>query len=146
MWFFAVWVYLEVFSRVYYGVVFNSSEEWSWSSFLWQSERWKLDDGYRATNNKSPVIKHSNFFAISDYISGRLIRNASTKQLGEWFDTQFQLIGQLPRYLIPAYFDAVVTAAYTLCLEQSWLLMSPWVSILERLLSVVFGTNNLSAV
>ncbi|CAG0909507.1 unnamed protein product, partial [Cyprideis torosa] len=64
---------------------------------------------------------------MMEYISGRLLVHESTREVGEWFKYQFDLLKQFPRYLIPAYFDAIVTAAYTLCLDQSWSLMSQFV-------------------
>lgn len=65
-----------------------------------------------------------------DYIAGRLKRRSGTRPLGEWFERRiFASLRVMPRYLIPAYFDAVVTLVYVQLLKQAWSLMSPAVQV-----------------
>lgn len=56
-----------------------------------------------------------------DYISSRLKRDESTKPLGIWFETTaFEPMKKVPRYLIPRYFDAIITGTYITLLHQVW--------------------------
>ena len=41
-------------------------------------------------------------------------------QLGDWFGRVFAHLVRLPRYLIPCYFDAIVTGVYMLVEEVAW--------------------------
>lgn len=61
-----------------------------------------------------------------DYIAERLKRRSGTRPLGEWFERCiFSPLREMPRYLIPAYFDAAVTLVYVQLLKHAWSLMSP---------------------
>ena len=40
-------------------------------------------------------------------ITASIIRS-ETKELGDWLDTAFSYIGNLPRYLVPSYFYSVL--------------------------------------
>ncbi|XP_043941550.1 glycogen debranching enzyme isoform X2 [Protopterus annectens] len=63
-----------------------------------------------------------------DYISGRLIsRGGTLAEVGKWFQAMFVYLKQLPRYLIPCYFDAILVGAYTTFLDQAWSQMSSFV-------------------
>ena len=65
-----------------------------------------------------------------DYIVDRLKRRSSTRPLGEWFERRiFSSLRVMPRYLIPAYFDAVITLVYVQLLKRAWSLMSPAVQV-----------------
>ena len=46
------------------------------------------------------------------------------QQLGVWLDKAFTLVKGLPRYLVPCYFDAIVTPLYLKLLQRSWTHMS----------------------
>lgn len=65
---------------------------------------------------------------LMDYISGRLIKMPSTKRLGEWYNNVFQDMHKIQRYLIPRYFDAVVSTTYIILLRRAWSQMSPFVT------------------
>ncbi|KAG8178835.1 hypothetical protein JTE90_016506 [Oedothorax gibbosus] len=65
---------------------------------------------------------------LPDYISSRLLDNPSTKDLGFWFEVAFEYLRKLPRYLIPCYFDTIVTGAYSSLLSALWRKMSDFVS------------------
>jgi hypothetical protein len=45
-------------------------------------------------------------------------------QLGVWFQNLFQHLAKVPRYLIPSYFDAIITGAYVILRQQVFGLMS----------------------
>ena len=65
-----------------------------------------------------------------DYIVSRLKRRSGTRPLGEWLESRiFAHLRVMPRYLIPAYFDAVVTLLYVQLLKQAWSLMAPAVQV-----------------
>ena len=56
-----------------------------------------------------------------DYISGRLKRRTGTSRLGAWIeDAIFANLRLVPRYLIPRYFDAVITLVYVQLLKRTW--------------------------
>lgn len=65
-----------------------------------------------------------------EYIAERLKRRSGTRPLGGWLERRiFAPLRVMPRYLIPAYFDAVVTLVYVQLLKQAWSLMSPAVQV-----------------
>ncbi|KAL0277777.1 UNVERIFIED_CONTAM: hypothetical protein PYX00_004943 [Menopon gallinae] len=62
-----------------------------------------------------------------DYISGRLKLNSNTRPLGIWFDEIFEALKKLPRYLIPTYFDVIITSVTNLLLSKGAFHMSEFV-------------------
>lgn len=63
-----------------------------------------------------------------DYIVDRLKKRPATKDLGIWFDTQaFALLKNVPRFLIPRYFDALISMVYANLLDQIWAQMFDFV-------------------
>lgn len=60
---------------------------------------------------------------LSDYISNRLTQSDNTKELGRWLQTNMEALKEIPRYLIPAYFDAIITGVYELLIQQVLSLM-----------------------
>ncbi|KAM4722100.1 glycogen debranching enzyme [Rhinophrynus dorsalis] len=63
-----------------------------------------------------------------DYISNRLIaRGGPCAEVGKWFEAMFSYLKQIPRYLIPCYFDAILVGAYTTLLEAAFKQMSSFV-------------------
>ncbi|GAB6025571.1 hypothetical protein CHUAL_011301 [Chamberlinius hualienensis] len=65
---------------------------------------------------------------LLDYISNRLKVDESTQELGLWFEEVFSLLKLIPRYLVPRYFDTVITYVYSLILDQIWKRMDKFVS------------------
>ncbi|CAK6439145.1 unnamed protein product [Pipistrellus nathusii] len=63
-----------------------------------------------------------------DYVSGRLLsRPGAVAEVGQWLQAMFFYLKQIPRYLIPCYFDAVLIGAYTTLLDAAWKQMSSFV-------------------
>ncbi|XP_019484890.1 PREDICTED: LOW QUALITY PROTEIN: glycogen debranching enzyme [Hipposideros armiger] len=60
-----------------------------------------------------------------DYVSSRLIsRSGAITEVGKWLQAMFFYLKQIPRYLIPCYFDAILIGAYTTLLDTAWKQMS----------------------
>jgi glycogen debranching enzyme len=64
---------------------------------------------------------------LADYIAARLMPHKELHNLGKWFNSVFIHLKQLPRFLVPCYFDAVVNGAYLVLLEQATYLMSDFI-------------------
>uniref|UniRef100_A0A8C3XST5 Glycogen debranching enzyme n=1 Tax=Chelydra serpentina TaxID=8475 RepID=A0A8C3XST5_CHESE len=63
-----------------------------------------------------------------DYVSDRLISRAGAcAEVGKWLKAMFVYLKQIPRYLIPCYFDAILVGAYTTLLDLAWSQMSSFV-------------------
>ncbi|XP_037601329.1 glycogen debranching enzyme isoform X4 [Cebus imitator] len=63
-----------------------------------------------------------------DYVSNRLIsRSGTIAEVGKWLQAMFFYLKQIPRYLIPCYFDAILIGAYTTLLDMAWKQMSSFV-------------------
>ncbi|XP_072500200.1 glycogen debranching enzyme isoform X2 [Notamacropus eugenii] len=63
-----------------------------------------------------------------DYVSNRLIsRSGAIAEVGKWLQAMFFYLKQIPRYLIPCYFDAILIGAYTTLLDVAWNQMSSFV-------------------
>ena len=44
--------------------------------------------------------------------------------LASWLEKEFDLVSCLPRYMIPSYFEAIISLVYSKCLDQCYSLMS----------------------
>ena len=56
-----------------------------------------------------------------DYIVNRLKKKAGTKDFGLWIEEKaFKLLKKVPRFLIPRYFDSVISMVYCNVLDQVW--------------------------
>ncbi|ESO94506.1 hypothetical protein LOTGIDRAFT_215487 [Lottia gigantea] len=67
---------------------------------------------------------------LPDYVANRLKLNTHTHDvstLGMWFEGIFSYLKEAPRYLIPCYFDALVTGAYVVMREMIIQQMSDFV-------------------
>ncbi|XP_070563768.1 glycogen debranching enzyme-like [Ptychodera flava] len=64
---------------------------------------------------------------LPGYIAKRLMFFKGTKDLGKWLEAVFKPLSQIPRYLIPCYFDAIMVGAYTILLDCAWKKMSNFV-------------------
>lgn len=65
---------------------------------------------------------------LPTYIANRLMQHPSTNELGKWFEKVFYFLSQIPRYLIPSYFDTIVTGAYNVLLSIVWRNLSEFVA------------------
>jgi glycogen debranching enzyme len=61
---------------------------------------------------------------LSAYVGNRLMQHTGTAELGRWLETALSPLSNLPRFLVPCYFDAVITGTYLVLLERAWSLMS----------------------
>lgn len=64
---------------------------------------------------------------LAKYIVARLERRESTAKLAKWLEVAFGKLYQLPRYLIPRYFDAILCPLYTIILDRVWVHSSEFV-------------------
>ncbi|XP_043206141.1 glycogen debranching enzyme-like isoform X1 [Amphibalanus amphitrite] len=64
---------------------------------------------------------------LMDCVVGRLRLEPNTMELANWLDDTFQYIKQIPRYLVPAYFDATVLGVYVHLLNSTWRQMARFV-------------------
>jgi glycogen debranching enzyme len=69
---------------------------------------------------------------LMDYITSRLKKYHDLKptmrpnllELSKWLNDLFKALQKMPRYLLPFYFDLVITGLYIKAIEKSWSLMS----------------------
>ncbi|CRK94139.1 CLUMA_CG007658, isoform A [Clunio marinus] len=76
---------------------------------------------------------------LIDYISDRLNQTDSTKKLSEWLKENLEAMKGIPRYLIPAYFDAIITGVYGLLIQRVLSQMPNYISkgsIFPQLLAI----------
>ncbi|XP_064626502.1 glycogen debranching enzyme-like isoform X2 [Lineus longissimus] len=64
---------------------------------------------------------------MCDYISSRLTKHPTTKELGRWFESTFAHLKEIPRYMIPCYFEAVMEGALAIAEETALGMMSEFV-------------------
>ncbi|CAH1775348.1 unnamed protein product [Owenia fusiformis] len=64
---------------------------------------------------------------LLQYTANRMKANHGTKQLGLWFEGVFEFLAKIPRYLVPCYFDAIMTGASVLIHDAIWNLMGEFV-------------------
>lgn len=79
------------------------------------------------------------FFVSSDYICNRLTQSENTKGLSQWLKRVTDPLKGIPRYLIPAYFDAIITGVYDLLIQRVLDQMPPYISkgsIFPQLLAI----------
>lgn len=78
----------------------------------------KNDLGHPVCNN----LRDGNW--MIDYVHQRLNQFENTKKLAAWLDDQFQPLKNIPRYMIPSYFDVVIAALHNLLKARAFELMS----------------------
>ncbi|XP_027196486.2 glycogen debranching enzyme [Dermatophagoides pteronyssinus] len=64
---------------------------------------------------------------LPEYIVGRLKKRSETIDLAEWLEETFKSLVELPRYLIPSYFDSILCPLWTMLLEKIRLLQSDFI-------------------
>lgn len=60
-----------------------------------------------------------------DYIHERIAKDAKTAELSKWIAENFAPLKEIPRYLIPSYFDVLVTGIHKVLIDQCIQLMAP---------------------
>lgn len=81
----------------------------------------KNDLGHPMCNN----LRDGNW--MIDYIHNRLAANAGTASLAHWIEENTIDLKAIPRYLIPSYFDVIVTGIHHLLINRSIELMAPFI-------------------
>ncbi|XP_055887026.1 glycogen debranching enzyme-like isoform X1 [Biomphalaria glabrata] len=64
---------------------------------------------------------------LPDYLANRLKVHSGLENLAKWFQSIFKHLEKMPRYLIPCYFDAILTGADIVLSEAAKDLMSDFV-------------------
>lgn len=64
---------------------------------------------------------------LCDYTCRRLQQHPGTRQLGDWLETRLAPLKDIPKYLVPCYFDIVISQAYNALISHAWELMSDFV-------------------
>lgn len=80
------------------------------------------DLGHPLCNN----LREGNW--LMDYIYGRLEHHAGTKSLSNWLRDNFEPVKGISRYLIPSYFDIIVSGVYH-CLVDHAITKMSWYMI-----------------
>ncbi|XP_026277583.1 glycogen debranching enzyme isoform X2 [Frankliniella occidentalis] len=62
-----------------------------------------------------------------DFMHERLKRNPGTCDLGLWLERSLQPVKEIPRYLVPRYFDVIITNTYLALIQHAWNSMSEFV-------------------
>lgn len=60
-----------------------------------------------------------------DYVHERISKYAITSALSKWWADNTLALKQIPRYMIPSYFDIILTGVHHLLLDRAIQLMSP---------------------
>jgi glycogen debranching enzyme len=77
----------------------------------------KNDLGHPFCNN----LRQGNW--MIDYIHQRLTQTENTKPLAAWLEANLSTLKKMPRYLIPSYFDIIITGIYELMIQHALNLM-----------------------
>uniref|UniRef100_A0A665URJ1 Glycogen debranching enzyme n=1 Tax=Echeneis naucrates TaxID=173247 RepID=A0A665URJ1_ECHNA len=65
---------------------------------------------------------------MMDYTANRLLRKGgAVGEVGHWLKAMFGYLRQIPRYLVPCYFDAIIQGIYITALEAAFKHMSSFV-------------------
>ena len=54
------------------------------------------------------------------YITKRLIREKNCAALAMWLQAQFEQIERIPRYLVPKYFEGILSLVHSVLREKAW--------------------------
>ncbi|XP_066584134.1 glycogen debranching enzyme isoform X2 [Prorops nasuta] len=79
------------------------------------------DLGHPLCNN----LRQGNW--LIDYIWQRLKDDEGTKPLSNWIEEALEPFKLIPRYLVPSYFDILITNVYLILIEHAYGLMSEFV-------------------
>lgn len=56
--------------------------------------------------------------SLTDYIADRLNSYEDLKPLSAWMKAAFEPLKNIPRYLVPCYFDAIISGVYNVLTNQ----------------------------
>ncbi|XP_053966475.1 glycogen debranching enzyme isoform X1 [Anastrepha ludens] len=62
-----------------------------------------------------------------DYVADRLSHREGTKVLSKWLKATFEPLKNIPRYLIPCYFDAILSGLYEALVGRAYQLMPEFI-------------------
>merc|ERR1719187_391150 len=63
-----------------------------------------------------------------DFVGNRLVaKGGALIQVGQWFQSMVMYLKHIPRYLVPSYFDAIISGAYNTALDIVFSKMSSFV-------------------
>ncbi|CAL4062039.1 unnamed protein product, partial [Meganyctiphanes norvegica] len=66
---------------------------------------------------------------MMDFIINRLKSDSGTEKLANWIERKLlSQLKELPRYLVPAYFDSVITSLYLTFVNKAWTMLGEFVS------------------
>lgn len=103
--------------------------------FYWKDIRTRHDLGHPICDNLRQGLW------LPQYIVARLGRKVATVPLSKWLHEAFQQLANIPNYLVPRYFDLIVTPLYNALLQQCWQRCSTFVSKGNRLVQLLtFGS------
>lgn len=61
---------------------------------------------------------------LCDYTSGRLIRDVGTEKLGRFLEARLAPLKDIPRFLVPSYFDIIITQTHAALVNKAYDLMN----------------------
>lgn len=64
------------------------------------------------------MVYYNLCFYVTDYIADRLNNFDELKPLSTWLKAAFDPLKNVPRYLVPCYFDAIVSGVYNVLVNQ----------------------------
>ncbi|KPM06297.1 glycogen debranching enzyme-like protein [Sarcoptes scabiei] len=65
---------------------------------------------------------------LPNYILNRLEKRIETKELASWLRQSFEQLSNLPRYMIPCYFNHILSPLYCSLLSRVWICHSNFIS------------------
>ncbi|CAG9819097.1 unnamed protein product [Phaedon cochleariae] len=94
---------------------------------LYRCDQEERDEGFGFDTYNIPNFGSMVYAGFQEYMWKRLNAEQGTKELGLWIEKNTLCFIDIPRYLVPCYFDAVVTGIYILLVEQCHKLMNSFV-------------------
>ena len=103
--------------------------------FYWKDIRTTNDLGHPICDNLRQGLW------LPNYVANRLKRRPSTQAIGQWLEHVFSFLAHIPNYLVPRYFDLIITPFYSAVLAYCWKSFSYFVGGGNRLIQLLaFGS------
>ena len=64
---------------------------------------------------------------LLDYLASRLTKHRETLIVGNWYESAFRSLRRVPRFLVPTYFEIIISLTYEKLLKGCWNKMSDFV-------------------